>query len=186
MDRQLFKQAEDKFKDALEHLGSELVGLRSGRASTGLVDSIRVEVYGQSMPLKAIATITTPDAKSIQIQPWDQGNLGFIEKAISEAKNLGLNPSNDGRVIRIALPALSEETRTQLARVVKEKAEAANVSIRNARHEALNTAKTNQKAKELTQDQAIKLQKDLDALVDSYHKKIQAVVSAKEQELMTV
>ena len=93
------KLAERKFNDAIDHLNGELAGGRSGRASSGLVDSIRVEVYGQSMPLKTIATITTPDAKTIQIQPWDQSNLAFIEKAISENQNLGLNPSNDGRII---------------------------------------------------------------------------------------
>lgn len=186
MDTQLLKQAEEKFNDSIEHLQSELSGLRSGRASSGMVDSIKVEVYGQSMPLKTIATITTPDAKTIQIQPWDQNNLTFIEKAIAENQNLGLNPSNDGRIIRIALPPLSEETRSQLTKVVREKAEAANVSMRNARHEAINSAKTKEKNKELTQDQVTKLQKDLDNLIEKYHKEIQSIVGAKEQDLMAV
>lgn len=186
MENQFLKQAESKFNDAIEHLQSELAGVRSGRASSGLVDSIRVEVYGQSMPLKSIATISTPDAKTIQIQPWDQSNLPFIEKAISENQNLGLTPNNDGRVIRISLPALSEETRTQLTKVVKEKAESANVSMRNARHESLNSAKAKEKTKELTQDQIVKLQKDLDKLIDDYQKKVQEIAAAKEQELMSV
>jgi ribosome recycling factor len=186
METQLLKSAEAKFKATLEHFESELTGVRTGRASAGLVDTIRVEVYGQSMPLKTIATISTPDAKTIQIQPWDQSNLSFIEKAISENPNLGLNPSNDGRVIRIAVPALSEETRIQLIKLVKEKAELANVSLRNGRHEALNTAKTKEKAKELTQDQVTKLQKAIDSLIDTYNKSVQAIVVKKEQELMSV
>ncbi len=186
MDAQLLKQAISKFDDAIDHLVAELAGVRSGRASAGLVDTIKVEVYGQSMPLKAIATISTPDAKTIQIQPWDQSNLAFIEKALSENQNLGLNPSNDGRVIRVTLPALSEETRIQLARVIKEKAEAGNVSLRNARHEAINAAKAAEKSKTITTDQVAKLQKDLDKAIDSYNKKIQEISTSKEQEIMSV
>jgi len=180
------KQAEKKFNDSIDHLNGELGGVRSGRASAGLVDTIKVEVYGQSMPLKSVATITTPDAKTIQIQPWDQSNLAFIEKAISENQNLGLNPSNDGRVIRVNIPPLSEETRTQLTKVVKEKAESANISMRIARHEVLNGAKADEKAGNITQDQLVKTQKDLDKLIDDYHKKIQAMVEDKEKEIMSV
>jgi ribosome recycling factor len=180
------KQAEKKFNDSIDHLNIELAGVRSGRASAGLVDSIKVEVYGQSMPLKSVATITTPDAKTIQIQPWDQSNLAFIEKAISENQNLGLTPNNDGRVIRINIPPLSEETRMQLTKVVKEKAEAANISMRNARHEVLNTAKADEKSGTITQDQQVKVQKDLDKLIDDYHKKVQQIVEDKEKELMSV
>lgn len=186
MENQLIKQAQSKFDDALEHLKAELAGVRSGRASAGLVDTIKIEVYGQSMPLKTVATISTPDAKTIQIQPWDQSNLSFIEKAISENQSLGLTPNNDGRVIRINLPPLSEETRTQLTKVVKEKAENANVSMRNARHEAINSAKDKEKSKEMTQDQVVKIQKDLDKLIDDYQKQVQQVVTTKEQELMSV
>ena len=180
------KQAEQKFNDSIDHLNGELAGVRSGRASAGLVDTIKVEVDGQSMPLKTIATITTPDAKTIQIQPWDQSNLAFIEKAISENQNLGLNPSNDGRVIRVSIPPLSEETRTQLTKVVKEKAEAANISMRNARHDVLNSAKADQKDGSITQDQLVKTQKDLDKMIDDYHKKIQIIIEAKEKEIMSV
>jgi ribosome recycling factor len=180
------KQAEKKFNDSIDHLNSELSGVRSGRASAGLVDTIKVDVYGQSMPLKSVATITTPDAKTIQIQPWDQSILAFIEKAISENQNLGLTPNNDGRVIRVNIPPLSEETRTQLAKVVKEKAEAANISMRNARHEVLNGAKADEKANTITQDQLVKAQKDLDKLIDDYHHKVQKIVEDKEKEIMSV
>jgi len=180
------KQAQQKFNDSIDHLNSELTGVRTGRASAGLVDTIKVEVYGQSMPLKSVATITTPDAKTIQIQPWDQSNLSFIEKAISENQNLGLTPNNDGRVIRVNIPPLNEETRTQLTKVCKEKAESANISMRNARHEVLNSAKADEKANVITQDQLVKVQKDLDKLIDEYHHKIQKIVEDKEKEIMSV
>jgi ribosome recycling factor len=180
------KQAQQKFNDSIDHLNSELTGVRTGRASAGLVDTIKVEVYGQSMPLKSVATITTPDAKTIQIQPWDQSNLSFIEKAISENQNLGLTPNNDGRVIRVNIPPLNEETRTQLTKVCKEKAESANISMRNARHEVLNSAKADEKSNVITQDQLVKVQKDLDKLIDEYHQKIQKIVEDKEKEIMSV
>jgi len=180
------KQAQQKFNDSIDHLNSELTGVRTGRASAGLVDTIKVEVYGQSMPLKSVATITTPDAKTIQIQPWDQSNLSFIEKAISENQNLGVTPNNDGRVIRVNIPPLNEETRTQLTKVCKEKAESANISMRNARHEVLNSAKADEKANVITQDQLVKVQKDLDKLIDEYHQKIQKIVEDKEKEIMSV
>ncbi len=180
------KQAQQKFNDSIDHLNSELTGVRTGRASAGLVDTIKVEVYGQSMTLKSVATITTPDAKTIQIQPWDQSNLSFIEKAISENQNLGLTPNNDGRVIRVNIPPLNEETRTQLTKVCKEKAESANISMRNARHEVLNSAKADEKANVITQDQLVKVQKDLDKLIDEYHQKIQKIVEDKEKEIMSV
>lgn len=180
------KQAQQKFNDSIDHLNSELTGVRTGRASAGLVDTIKVEVYGQSMPLKSVATITTPDAKTIQIQPWDQSNLSFIEKAISENQNLGLTPNNDGRVIRVNIPPLNEETRTQLTKVCKEKAESANISMRNARHEVLNSAKADEKSNVITQDQLVKVQKDLDKLIDEYHQKIQKIVENKEKEIMSV
>ncbi len=186
MESQLLRQTESKFNDTLDHLHSELAGVRSGRASTGLVDSIKVEVYGQSMPLKAIATISTPDSKTIQIQPWDQSNLAFIEKALTQNQNLGLNPSNDGRVVRVTIPPLSEETRTQLARVIAQKAEAGNISLRNARHEAINAIKTAEKSKALTIDQATRLQKDIDKLAEAYQARIHEVATTKEQEIMSV
>lgn len=186
MQTQLVKQAEEKFKSSLDHLETELVSIRSGRASSGLVDGIKAEVYGQKMTLKSISTITTPDAKTIQIQPWDISNLPFIEKAISENQSLGLNPSSDGRVVRISIPPLSEEVRTQITKLVKEKAEQANISLRNIRHEILNSAKSSEKAKDLTKDDVVKIQKDLDNLVDQYHKKIQEIVNNKIEDLMSV
>ncbi len=172
--------------DALEHLDSELASLRSGRANAGLVDSIKVEVYGQSTPLKALATITTPDAKTIQIQPWDQSNLSAIDKAISESQSLGLHPSSDGHVLRINIPPMSEESRTQMVKLIGAKAEEAQVSMRNARHEALGGAKEAAKTKQLTEDDVKRLEKDLTGLIEKYQKVIHERAEAKEKELMAI
>ncbi|MEI8072528.1 MAG: ribosome recycling factor [Candidatus Saccharibacteria bacterium] len=181
MNNQLLKNCEDKMKSALEHLAVEFSGVRSGRANGGLVDSIKVNVYGQDTPLKSIATISTPDAKTIQIQPWDAGNLAAIEKAISMQEHMGLNPSNDGRLIRINIPPLSEETRQQMVKLINQKAEEATISLRNARHEALNEAK---KSKELSEDESSRLDKEVTKLIEQFQKQVQDSAKSKEAELM--
>jgi ribosome recycling factor len=180
---QLLKSARDKFDGALEFFEGELVGVRSGRAHPGLVENIKVNVYGQTMPLKGVATISAPDPKTIQIQPWDHGQLAPIEKALREDQNLGLNPSNDGHVIRIAIPSLSEESRLQLKKLIGQKAEACNISLRNIRHEVLAQAK---KSDGSTPDQLKGLEKELNKLIDEYQAKITTQVQTKESELMTV
>ena len=184
MDGQYIKTAESKMQAALQHLQEELTGVRSGRANAGLVDTIKVNVYGQESPLKTIATITTPDAKTIQIQPWEVSNISAIEKAISENHTLGLNPSSDGRVVRINVPTLSEETRNQMVKLTREKAENANISLRNARHEAINDAKKAEKAKTMSQDELSKVEKDISNLLDKYQKQINDTIAEKEAELL--
>lgn len=184
MQQQAIKKAEEKMKASLEHLSGELAGVRSGRANPGLVDSVKINVYGQQMVLKTIATVSTPDAKTIQIQPWDSSNLSAIEKALTENSSLGLNPNNDGHVIRINVPPMSEETRTQMVKLIHEKSEGANVSLRNARHDAINEMKTAEKNKEITKDDLSKFEKDITSLIEKYSKLIQESVAQKETELM--
>ncbi|MBI2797910.1 ribosome recycling factor [Candidatus Saccharibacteria bacterium] len=186
MNQQYLNAAETKMKAALEHLEGDLAGLRSGRANAGLVDSIKVEVYGQSMPIKGLATITTPDAKTIQIQPWDQANLSAIDKAIREHQALGLNPSSDGHTLRLNIPPMSEETRSQMVKLLGQKAEEANVSMRNGRHEVLNEAKSDSKAKKITEDDLIRVEKDLNSLIERYQGKVSEAVEVKEKELMAI
>lgn len=186
MNQEYTTAAEQKMKASLEHFKEELSGLRSGRAHAGLVDSIKVNVYGSEMILKSIATVSTPDAKTIQIQPWDNTNLAAIEKAISENQALGLTPNNDGHVIRLNIPPMSEESRSQMVKLLSQKAEEGNISLRNARHEALNDAKNDQKASKITQDDLSRLEKDLNVLIDKYSAQIQELVKTKEQELMQV
>lgn len=185
MQQQLLKTCEDKMKAGLEHLGTELNGVRSGRANPGLVDNIKVNVYGAETPLKAIATISTPDAKTIQIQPWDGGNLASIEKAITERQSLGLTPNNDGHVIRLNVPPMSEETRRQMVKLIHEKAELTIVSLRNARHEAINDAKSAEKKKELSRDDLGRIEKEVGVLMERYQKQVQDQVATKETELTT-
>lgn len=179
---QQLKTARQKFDEALEFFEGELVGVRSGRAHPGLVENLKVDSYGQQMPLKSLATISAPDPKTIQIQPWDNSQLVPIEKALREDQALGLNPNNDGHVIRLNIPPLSEETRSQLIKVIGQKAEACNISLRNIRHEAMATAKKSA----ATQDQQKNLEKELNKLIDEYQGKINVAVKSKETELMTI
>lgn len=176
--------AEPKMRKALEYFEEELGQVRGGRAQAGLVDSLKVDVYGQEMLIKQIATVLTPDARTIAIHPWDKTNMAIIEKAIRDNHSLGLNPSSDGHVIRLNIPPLTEERRAQLVKLVSEKTEACNVALRNARHEALNEAKKAQKAKEISEDDFYQIEKQLNSLIETYHKKAVDLFNAKEREMM--
>ncbi len=169
---------------ALNYFEEELSHVRGGRAQAGLVDSLKVEVYGQEMSLKQIATVLTPDARTIMIQPWDKTNMAAIEKSIRDNHSLGLNPSNDGHAIRLNIPSLTEERRGQLVKLVSEKTEACNVALRNARHEALQEAKKALKDKAISQDDFYRIEKQLNELIEKYHDKAAALFSAKEKEMM--
>ncbi len=186
MQEKISQTTKTKLEDALDHLAQELASVRSGRANGGIVENIKVSVYGQEMGLKTIATISTPDAKTIQIQPWDSSNLAPIEKAIAERSELGLNPSNDGHVIRINVPPMSEETRTQMVKLIAQKAEEAQISLRNARHDAINEAKAQEKNKQISQDELGRIEKSTNALIEEYQAKIAEMLKAKESELMQV
>jgi ribosome recycling factor len=184
MNQEFLKAAEDKMKASLQHFTEELAGLRSGRANTAMIDSIKVSVYGQDMPLKGIASISTPDAKTLQIQPWDASNMAAIEKAITENTTLAFTPNNDGHVIRINVPPMSEETRAQMVKVLHSKGEECNISLRNARHDALNDGKTAAKAKKITEDDITSLEKDLNTLIDKYQAQVTEISKNKETELL--
>lgn len=171
---------------ALDYFEEELGQVRGGRAQAGLVDSLKVEVYGQEMSLKQIATVMTPDARTIAIQPWDKSNMPMIEKAIRDNHSLGLNPSSDGNVIRLNVPTLTEERRAQLVKLVSEKTEACNVAMRNARHDALNEAKKALKAKEISEDEYYGIEKQLNSLIEKYHTKADSLFAAKEREMMSL
>lgn len=178
--------AEKLFQDAIKHLESEFSKMQVGRASTAMVDGLLVEAYGSFQPVKHFATISTPDPKTIQIQPWDKTILTAIERAIRERQDLGLNPLNDGHVIRIVLPMPTEERRKELVKVGKAKGEEARISVRNARHKALSRIQEQEKSKEISEDESHALQKDLQQSVDKANKKIEEVVKAKEKEIMTI
>lgn len=182
---QALNDAEKEFAKVVNHLKEEFARLQVGRASPLLVEHVLVEMYGSTQPLKAVAGINIPDARTIQIQPWDRGSLGPIEKSIIAA-NLGLNPVNDGVCIRINIPPLTEERRTQLTKTVKKLAEDARISVRNGRQDAHNTFKKMKEDKIITEDYVHSADKDLQAKVDKVNKDIDELCKTKEQDVMTI
>lgn len=186
MQPQSLKSAEEQMKNALEFFDQELKGVRSGRAQASLVDSIKVDVYGQSMMIKQIATVNTPDAKTIAITPWDKANMSSIEKAIRETQSLGLNPASDGQAVRINIPPLTEERRREMVKMISEKLEACSISLRNARHDVLNEAKRQLKARDITEDDYYQTEQDLNKLIDKYNKTAEQKFAAKEREMMEI
>jgi len=172
---------EMQMQDALEALGREFGRVRSGRASPGLVDKVAVEAYGSEMPMDQVATISVAEARTIVIQPFDKGNLSNIERAIHKA-NLGVTPNNDGHVVRLNLPALTEERRREYVKVVKAKAEEAKISIRQARRDALEELK---KA-DFPEDHQKRIEDEVQKMTDKFSDKIDNATKAKEKELMEV
>ncbi|MBW3537962.1 ribosome recycling factor [Candidatus Parcubacteria bacterium] len=186
MVRALVDSANPKMDKALEHLGEELKGLRTGRASTALVGGLMVESYGQMLPLKQVATINTPDARTIAITPWDRSVLPAVEKVIRETQSLGLNPNNDGSTIRLNVPPLTEERRRDLVKNLGEKVEACHITLRNIRHDILNDVKRLEKDKQATQDDVKFAETELNKKIDQYRVKIDAIEKAKAAEIMQV
>lgn len=179
-------EAEPKMNKALDHFTDELKGLRTGRASTALIEGITVEQYGQNVSLKQVATLSIPDPRTIQITPWDPGMLQVIEKALRENQSLGLNPNNDGHNIRLNLPPLNEETRRNLVKAMGEKVEQCNIALRNIRHELLEEVRKLEKTKQATQDDVRGAQEELDKKIDQFRDKIKNIEEAKTKEIMEV
>ncbi|MEX0668350.1 MAG: ribosome recycling factor [Candidatus Saccharimonadales bacterium] len=170
-------------ESALEYFSEELKSVRSGRANAALVENLEVECYGQNMALKAVASITTPDGKTIVIAPWDINNTPAVERAIRDDKNLDLNPISDGKVIHIQLPPPTAERRQQLAKQVNEIAEEANIAIRNIRHEALKNLQNQLKDKEISEDDFESGKKNLDKLIADFSDKIDGIAEHKRKEI---
>jgi ribosome recycling factor len=171
---------------AVDHLAEELKSLRTGRASTALVENLTVEQYGQATLLKAVATITTPDAHTIAISPWDKNLVAPIEKMLRENQSLGLNPSSDGNVVRLNVPPMTEERRREIVKELGTKVEQCHVSMRNVRHEALNDARRLEKDKQASQDDVKWAENELGKKIDSYKQKVDEIAKAKEAEIMAV
>jgi len=179
------REAKEKMHKSLESFKQELTHIRTGRASVGLLDTIEVEVYGTRMKLNQLANITAPEPRLIAIAPWDRTQLGAVEKAIL-ASPLELTPSNDGHVIRIPFPSLTEQRRKDLVKVVGKLAEEARVAVRNVRRHLVDEARKRQKDGQLPEDQAHKLTADLQKLTDDFCGKIDEVFKAKQDEIMEV
>jgi|WetSurMetagenome_2_1015567.scaffolds.fasta_scaffold63578_2 ribosome recycling factor len=181
----LISQAQAEFTKILEHLKSEYSRLQIGRASASLVESVSVEAYGSKQQIKALANISIPDAKTIQIQPWDKSLLSAIEKAI-QTSDLNLTPVNDGIVIRLNLPVLTEERRKDLGKVVNRMAEESRIGVRNVRQKLHDKGKEREKSKEATEDQMKMFQKKLQDKVDATNLEIEQMAKGKEHDVMTV
>ena len=164
---------------------NELASLRTGRANSSMLDLIKVDVYGQKMPINQLGSITTPEARTINIQVWDLNNVKLIDSAIQKSE-LGLNPQIDGQLIRLPVPNLSEERRNELKKVIKTTGEKCKVSIRNIRREANDQLKSLLKSKEISEDDEKKYEKIIQAFTDDHIKKIDEKVSIKEKEIMTI
>lgn len=177
--------AEAEFQKTLQHLKGEFARLQIGRASPALVEDLKVEAYGGFQPLKSLASVSIPDPKTLQIQPWDKSLLGPIERAIQTA-NLGLNPINDGRVLRLPMPPLTEERRKELAKVVHQMAENAKIGIRNSRGTAHSAFKTLEGNKEISEDERRLSEKHLQEKVDAANKEVEELAKKKEQDIMTI
>jgi ribosome recycling factor len=174
-----------EFQAALDHLHKELSSLRTGRASSALVENVRVESYGQSMDLKSMASITTPDAKTIQIEPWDKSVVKDIEKALVDA-SLGMQPNVAGSIIRLAMPPMTEENRKQMVKVLHQKEEQAKIGIRSARDKVKTAIQNDEKENVIAEDEKRRMLEQLDKVTTEWNEKIDQIVKEKEEEIMKV
>ncbi len=168
---------------ALEVLKHDLAGLRTGRASTALLDPIQVDVYGAMMPINQVATVSVPEPRMLSVQVWDRSNLGAVEKAIRNA-GLGINPIVDGQIIRLPIPDLTEERRRELAKLAGQYAEKAKVAVRNVRRDGMDALKTDEKKHEISEDEHKRLSTEVQKLTDNVIAEIDAAAHAKEQEIL--
>ncbi len=180
-----FKEYQRKMEKTLDVLQENFGAVRAGRANAKVLDRITVEYYGSETPLNGVASISSPDARTLVITPWDTKVLKDIQKAI-QMSDLGINPQNDGRVIRLVFPQLTEERRKELAKQVKKYAEDGKVAMRNVRREGMDYVKNLKKKSEITEDEQKKAEKDLQDMLDKYIKKVDEALAVKEKELMAI
>ena len=174
-----------KMDKSIEAFSKELSSLRTGRANAAMLDIVRVDVYGQQMPINQIGSITTPEPRMINVQVWDQNNVPLVDAAIKKSE-LGLNPQIDGQLIRLPIPELNEERRNELKKLIKSMGEKCKISIRNIRREANDNLKNLLKSKEISEDEEKKFQKLVQTFTDNHIKQIDDKVSTKEKEIMTI
>jgi ribosome recycling factor len=175
---------ERRMTGAVEALKSDLSGLRTGRANTSLLDPVMVEVYGAMMPLNQVATVSAPEPRMLSVQVWDKGNLIAVEKGIAHA-NLGLNPMIDGQTLRLPMPDLTEERRKELAKLAGQYAEKAKIAIRNVRRDGMEALKTDEKKKEISEDDRKRLEDEVQKLTDKFVAETDEAAAKKEQEILT-
>ena len=180
------KMYEKKMDDALEHFEGELKKVRTGRAHTGMLDGVMAEAYGSKMPLNQVANVTAPEPQMLVVTPFDPTQLPAIAAAIRDAPGLGFNPSDDGRVIRVPVPALTEERRREMVKSASEKVEDCRIALRSVRQDALKDAKKMKDAKELSEDDERAVSKEFDRLMQAYQAKIDQAFAEKEKDILTI
>ena len=180
----ILSEASDRMQKTIEHLEEELLNIRAGRASPTVLNGVFVDYYGSQTPISGVASVTVPDAKTILIQPWDKNLIRAIEKAIIDS-NIGLTPSNNGEQIRLSIPPLTEERRKELVKQVRQEAETARISLRNARRDAVEAFKKAQK-EGMSEDEAKDGETQAQKLLDKFTKSLDAILDNKEKEIMTV
>lgn len=183
---QVVNDAENKFKKAVEHFSDELKKIRTGRAHPSMLDGIMVEAYGVQMPLIQVGTVTAPEAQLLQITPFDPNNIQAISSAIRDNPSLGLNPSDDGRVVRVPIPALNEERRREIVKTLGGKVEDCMISMRGVRHEAMDAIDKAKKDKILSEDEAKRMEKQVDEAMNKQKAEVESEASIKEAEIMKV
>ncbi|MFH1620917.1 MAG: ribosome recycling factor [Patescibacteria group bacterium] len=181
----IIEAAKPDFQKIIMHLEKELHNMRGGRANSAIVEGVKVEAYNSTMDLKSLASVSIPDAKTIQIEPWDKAVVKEIEKALIAA-NLGMAPNVAGTVIRLNMPPMTEENRREAVKMVKDKGEQARISIRGVREEARETIQKLEKDKAIGEDELFRLLEDLDKMVSDFNKQVDARVKEKEEDLMTI
>ncbi len=183
MKKAVIEEANNKMGKAIAAFQRDLARVRTGRASAALLDGINVDYYGTSMPLNQVASVAIPESRLLTIQPWDGKILGDIEKAILKS-DLGLTPANDGKIIRVNIPPLTEERRKELVRLVKKMAEECRVAIRNIRRDAIERLKARKKDKEISEDELFRSQDDVQKVTDKHIKEIEGIIAEKEKEIL--
>ena len=181
----ILKEAESKMGKSVEHLEQELLSIRTGRANPALIERVMIPYYGTPTPLNQLAQIGAPEARMLVVQVYDRGQMGTVEKAIRDA-GIGLNPSNDGQVIRVPIPPLTEERRREYVKMVKQRAEEARVAVRNIRREELQRLHQQERAGEIPEDQAKRTSEQLQKITDSHTGRIDTIAQRKEAEVMEV
>jgi ribosome recycling factor len=180
--QEVTKHAKQQMRKALDNTQREFATIRSGKATTSLLDTVKVDAYGQQTPLNQVGSVAAPEAQLLTVQPWDKGLLGAIEKAIMTA-DLGLNPSNDGNIIRVPLPPLTEERRKDLMKIVRKLAEEGKIAVRHARTEAISASK---KMEHVSDDEKHRTEGEIQKLHDDFIEQVNTLVTAKEAEIMEV
>lgn len=175
-----------KMDHVIDHFGDELKKIRTGRAHPDMLDGVMVEVYGTRMPLNQVANITVPEPQLLQVTPFDPGQIQAVAAAIRNDQSLGFNPADDGRVIRVPVPALTEERRRQIIKLAGEKGEEARIALRGVRQDALKEAKRRKDAKEMSEDDVKRIEKEIDGMMSEYQDKIDVQLKAKEKDILTI